>query len=480
MKKAIIWIIVVALLAGAVGGVLWLRTRQQQASKQAAEILRTGEVIQDDLEITISSSGNVVVERRVDLAFEMPGTVRTVNVEVGDRVKAGDLLAELDDDTLTDAVRQAELELAQAQIDLQQAQEPADEADIRLAELAIREAVQAMEVAETSAALAQVRASIDQTRAQEYEKDAREAYEKYTDILDDYGLPAAYAAGVTAMYMEAEGNVGITQLRSEAAIQQAQSQWLSANQRYAKATRDLELLRQGADENQIEGLALQVELAELSLEQARADLASAQLVAPFDGIIAAVNLQLGSPPPNPARLGGQPAVTLLDDSTVYVDLTIDEIDIGAIFEGQPVALTLDAYPDVTLPGIIERLSVLSKLSGGVVAYTVRARLTETDGVAIRDGMTAGARITTAVLEDAVLIPNWAIRTDQTSDEIYTYCYCLIDGEPQRRPIELGARGEAWTQVLSGIDAGSSVALVSESVNLFELRGEGHPPGALRP
>jgi HlyD family secretion protein len=479
MKKAIIWIIVVALLAGAGGG-LWLWYRQQQAASQVIEVLRTGEVVQDDLAVTVSSSGNVVVERRVDLAFETPGTVRTVNIEVGDRVRTGDLLSELDNDALIDAVRQAELGLAQAQLNLQQAQEPAGEADIRLAELAIREAVQAMEVADTSAALAQVRAGIDQTRAQEFEKDAREAYETYTDILDDYGLPAAYAAGITAMYMEAEGNVGITQLRSEVAIQQAQSQWLSANQRYAKATRDLEQLQQGADESQVERLELQVEQAELSLEQARADLASAQLVAPFDGIIAAVNLQPGSAPPNPSGPGNRPAVTLLDDTAVYVDLTIDEIDIGAIFEGQPVDLTLDAYPDVTLSGVIERLSAFSKISGGVVAYTVRARLTETDSVAIRDGMTAGALITTALLEDAVLIPNWAIRTDQTSDEIVTYCYCLNCGEPARKPIELGARSEAWTQVLSGIDAGSSVALVSESVNLFDLHSQGPPPGALRP
>ena len=480
MRKAITWIIAVALLAGAVGGGLWLLNRQRQAAEQVVEVLRTGEVVQDDLEITVSSSGNVVVERRVDLAFETPGTVGTVNIEVGDRVKTGDLLSELDDDTLTDGVRQAELGLAQAQLNLQQAQEPADEADFRLAELAIREAVQAMAVADTSAALAQARAAIDQTRAQEFEKDAREAYETYTDLLDDYGLPLAYASGITAMYMEAEGNVGITQLRSEVAIQQAQSQWLSANQRYAKATRDLELLQQGADENQIESLELQVEQAELSLEQAHADLASAQLVAPFDGIIAAVNLQPGSAPPNPARPGGGPAVTLLDDTTVYVDLTIDEIDIGAIFEGQPLVLTLDAYPDVTLSGVTERLSALSNISGGVIAYTVRARLADTDSVAIRDGMTAGARITTGVLENVVLIPNWAIRTDQTSDEIFTYCYCLDSGTPMRRPIELGARGEAWTQVLSGIDAGSSVALVSESVSLFDLQPQGPPPGALRP
>ena len=256
------------------------------------------------------------------------------------------MLASLDDEGLVDAVAQAELDLAQAELNLQQTTKPADEDDLAFAQRAIQEAVQAMRVAETSRELAEVRASIDQTRAAELEKDLREAYENYTEILEQYQQPQAYAAGITAAYMEAQGNVGITALRSETAIEQANSQWLAANQRYEKAKRDVARLEEGADGTQVRQLELQVERSEVSLAQARADLASAHLVAPFDGVASVVNLQEGLPAPGMAL----PAVTLLDDSALYVDLSIDEIDIGLIDVGQTVLLTLDAYPDVEIGG----------------------------------------------------------------------------------------------------------------------------------
>jgi hypothetical protein len=78
----------------------------------------------------------------------------------------------------------------------------------------------------------------------------------------------------------------------------------------------------------------------------------------------------------------------------------------------------------------------------------------------------------------VLIPNWAIRTDPTSRELFTYWYC-VDGEqqPQRVVITLGERNESFTQVLEGLDAGAIVALVTEErLNLLELTG---PPSGMR-
>jgi len=476
MKKAITWILIILVLGGAVGGFLWFRNRQQQAA-DVVEVLRTGETVLDTLELSVSASGNVIVEDRVDLSFESAGIVDAVNVKVGDRVTAGDILATLDDDSLLDAVTQAELELAQAKLSLQQADKPVDEDDLVFAERAIAEAVQAMRIAGISAELAEVRASIDQTRAAELEEDLREAYEDTTELLDKYGQPQSYGAGITAAYMEAEGNVSITALRSEYAIEQANSQWMAANQRYAKATRDLELLQEGPDETQIQQLELQVEQTEISLTQARADLASARLVAPFDGVVSAVNLQAGTPAPAMAR----PAVTLLDDSALYVDLTIDEIDIGLIDIDQLVVLTLDAYPETDLTGTIDRVGLLPDLAGGVIAYPVRVHLDDAAakaaGVQIRDGMTASARITIGQIDDVVLIPNWAIRTDQDTEEIIAYCYCLDSGTPQRAILELGASNETWTEVVSGIEAGATVALVSEEFSLFEMGGP--PPGMRR-
>ena len=112
----------------------------------------------------------------------------------------------------------------------------------------------------------------------------------------------------------------------------------------------------------------------------------------------------------------------------------------------------------------------------MIAYLVRVVVEgEPEGIAIRDGMTASARITTGAIEDVVLIPNWAIRTDQDTGSILAYCYCLDSGSPQRVEIELGAGNETWTQVLSGIDEGATVALVTEETNFFDMDRPG--PGA---
>jgi RND family efflux transporter MFP subunit len=221
---------------------------------------------------------------------------------------------------------------------------------------------------------------------------------------------------------------------------------------------------------------LDVENARVALEQSREDLEEALLTAPFAGVIAKVNLQEGTQPAT-----GRPAITLVDDSNYYVEVTVDETDIGKVEEGQPVEITLDAYPNVVVEGEIETIAPAPEdgNGAGLVSYPVRVVLHPTDEIEVRDGMTANVVIRTQVISDILLVPNWSVRTDQSSGETYTYCYCLRDGVPQRTPVTVGARNETYTQILSGLEEGDRVALVTEERGpLFEL-GNG-PPGGGRP
>jgi HlyD family secretion protein len=464
MKRAFTWILVLALVAGAVAGILWFRNRDaDQRAEQ--DVLRTGEVIRDNLSITVAASGSVAMQRRADLAFEAPGTVSAVAVEVGDRVTAGQELARLDDTALRETIRRVELDLAQAELNLEMLLQPVDQREIDLAELAIREAALAMTVARSSQELAEARAAQDSARAQRLEADTRDAYESYLASLDEAGLPQAYAAGITAAYMEAQGNVGITQVKSEHAIQQARSQWLSAYERHEAAQNQVARLRAGADEDQVRNVELQIEQVRLNLDQAKADLESTVLTAPFAGVISQVNVRTGTATPT-----GMPAFILVDDTALYAELTVDEIDIGGIEEGQTAIITLDAYPQALLEGVVDRLALLPDSLGGVIVYPVRIRITDVADTEPRDGMTASATITTGLLEDVLLLPNWAVRTDQSSDEVYTYCYCGADGQLQQVPIEVGARNDTWTEVLSGLEEGMRVALVAETRSLLDIQG----------
>jgi HlyD family secretion protein len=182
-------------------------------------------------------------------------------------------------------------------------------------------------------------------------------------------------------------------------------------------------------------------------------------------VVAGVNLQVGAP-----TAAGVPAITLLDDSVFFVDTTVDEIDIGRIVVGQPVVVTLDAYPDVVLSGVVEQIATLPDAANlsGLIAYPLRVRLTDKGGADVREGMTASITISTRKLENVVLIPNWAVRTEQATG--VTYAYTLVNEVLLRRDITVGERNESYTVVLSGVAPGDTVALVTEERNLMEMTG----------
>ena len=180
MKKVITWIIILAVIAGGVWGGFWWRGQRAQSQSAAGDVLRTGQVTRGELVISVPASGNVAVNRKVNLSFKLPGNVTTVAVAVSDQVKAGQELARLDTTALKRAVRQAEIALEQARLNLTTLQKPAGEEDIRLAELAIQNAAQALEVARLSKEAAEAQASLSIRSAQ----DAADKLEEQTKAVD--------------------------------------------------------------------------------------------------------------------------------------------------------------------------------------------------------------------------------------------------------------------------------------------------------
>jgi HlyD family secretion protein len=416
-------------------------------------------VTRDDLEITVSASGNVIANQKADLRFDTPGKVTQVYVEVGDHVQAGQELARLDTGDLERAVRQAEISLEQAKLNLQELLKPTREEDLDLAQLSLNEATQALEVARIGKESAQAEAQEMMRQAQQARDTALNNYNAEKD--------KPWAEKLRIIYVEAEGQLGITQVNAELKIQQAQDRWLNAYNRYMQAKDTIQKLEEGVDEDQIRQTELQIEQAELNLEKAQEALDKAILKATFSGLVATVNLQKGVQTPTTL-----PAITIVDDTKFYVDTSIDETDISKIDPNLPVTVTLDAYPDIELQGTVENIAPASVNTGGVIAYPVRVQLKPTEGAEVREGMTASVIVQTSRLEDTLLIPNWAIRTDQTTGETYVYCQCQ-DNETQslkRFAIILGERNENLTQVLSGLEEGMTVALVVEERNLLEFTG----------
>ncbi len=472
MKKVTQWASILLVLAIILGGIWWWqRESEAEAESQAAEILRTAEVARGDLEITVPTSGNVIAQQSADLHFDTPGIVAQIPVEVGDRVAEGETLAQLETANLERAVEQAELALEEAQLQVRILKKPPAEEDIQLAELAVQEAGQSLKVARLSQTSAELQGANSIELAKDALEKTQDAYEATIDQLEKYGMPISYGAGAIAAYSEAEGNVGITQVQSEYQIQQAESQWFAAYQTYQQAVNNLADLKAGPDEIEIRRAELQVEQAEVQLERARSNLAAATLTAPFEGVISAVNMEEDAMAPTQ-----MPAVTLLDDREFYVDVTVDEIEIGKVAVGQTAEVALDAYPNTPITGAVTRISALPNAPTGLIAYPVRIRLTDPADVEIRAGMTANAIIKSRRIEDVLLAPNWAVRTGQREGEPYIYSYYLQNGQPVQTEVAIGMSNETYTQIIDGLEAGQTVALVTEETNLMEFSG---PPSTGR-
>jgi HlyD family secretion protein len=142
--------------------------------------------------------------------------------------------------------------------------------------------------------------------------------------------------------------------------------------------------------------------AEQSLKQAQLAMEQATLKASFAGVITTVNIVPGSSASSNAA-----AISLLDRSTLHVDLKLSENDVAKVQLGQPVALTIDALKDWNAAGTVSYIAPSAETSNGVVTYAVRVSFPDSD-TRVKIGMTANLSITTAKQDSVLLVPNSAL------------------------------------------------------------------------
>ena len=457
MKRVILYVVVGAVLVAAVAGVVIWRVRRtaQPESESPSVVVERG-----DLLVAVSSSGSVAPQERVNLSFDLPGRVSQVAVKVGDTVEAGDLLAQLDTTDLEFAVQQAEINLQSAQLRLAKLQEPPDESDIEIARAAVSDAAAAYEAAKSNLTLTGHSVSVgDEVRAAAAARD--EAYRFYQNLVDRLGEDDRNTELAHNAYLDALGRYNRAVENSDMQMTNARNQVTSASHALRQAQDRLDKLLNGADEDDIKVAQLEVEAAELNLEKARGDLEKATLLAPFDGIVAVVNVTAHEMAPT-----GLPAITLLDTSNFHVTVSADEMDVGQLSQGQTAEVTLDALPEVTITGTVDYIAPAATLEGGVVYYEVTIDLAPTDAP-IRTDMTANATIVVRELDDVLTIPSWVVRVDDATGQ--TYVSRKAGSEIERVNVELGVRYEGIVQVLAGLAEGDVLVRAESSSFRF-----GHP------
>jgi HlyD family secretion protein len=241
---------------------------------------------------------------------------------------------------------------------------------------------------------------------------------------------------------------------AQAGVDAAKAQVAVAGAQVDQAQAQLELLQSGAGEEDIVLAQAQVDQAEVTLRQAKLALDGAVIVAPFDGVVAALHADL-----NELIAPNMPVMSLIDAKEFHIDVRVDEADVGKIARGQDVEITLDAFREETLEGTIDYIAPTATMDAGIVSYLVRIIIGPTD-LTLRSGLTANASIITEVRENVLMVPNQAISIDPESGRKYVTKKTLTGVE--KAEIVTGLTTDLYSEVLSGLGDGDSVAVSSLS------------------
>jgi HlyD family secretion protein len=486
--------------------------RQQQLSQaQQVEILREAVVERGTIAATVNATGSIEPEAMASLSFGAPGIVRQLDVVRGQQVSAGDVLATLDADELSLALRQAEDALRIQELTLEQALngEPSEatlagaqadidatmgnlavaEANVSAAEAAVSQAVAQKNILLAGASEGQIAAAEQQvTAARLRQQAAQDAYNQNLlcvnitlpdgqQILECPGLgPAEQQLRIGLESANADLEVAEAQLAvllagpgtaeiqaADAAIAAASAQVAAAEGGVLVAEANVDRaeaayarLQEGVSETETAILEAQIAAAETNLALTQLRLEQAMIIAPMDGEVANILINSGE-----QAAPGVPAIILVNKEAFHIEVSVDEIDIDRIALDQPVEITLDALPDRIVEGQIVDIAPTSIAAGaGVVTYLVTINIEAEEGVTLRPGLTANASIVVEEIEDVLVIPNWSIRPDRDTGQAFVN-KLATDGEIVEVPVETGLRNEQFSEVLSGLTAGEVVVVTNE-------------------
>jgi len=434
---------------------------------------RSASLGKGELTATVSATGNIQAESEVRLSFQQAGTVSVVKVKLGDAVKKGDVLAELDTTDLELAVAQSKVALTQAQTGIKNAQtqviiattgysrtvEGSRPADISAARSAVNAANQSyakLQGGPTAEDIAGADANLK--NAEVAVKNAQSAYDR-AFTRDPAGIGASPAA---VQLEQATNNYNAAKSAYDKAAKGADASQLAAAQQQIQAAKaQLDKVVRPAQEfdieqaqTQIEQAKLQVEnaqtqrsLADIQVKQAERRLSQAVLKSPIDGMVSLVGVKEGE------TAVIQPVISVVDLSQYHIDITVDEIDVAKVQLGQEVQVTLDSLPGVEVTGKVDRIAPTSTSVNGVVSYSVRVLINKTDAP-LKTGMTANASIVLERRTDVLLAPNWAVRRDRPSGKSFL---TLKDGDKTNEiEVKTGLRNDTFSEILSGAQEGQTV------------------------
>ncbi|MCB1464248.1 MAG: efflux RND transporter periplasmic adaptor subunit [Nitratireductor sp.] len=284
---------------------------------------------------------------------------------------------------------------------------------------------------------------------------------------------AAALAVKQAQLQEAEATLSEAQRAYQRSLALTEKSFVS------RASQDTAEANQRRAEAGIEVAKANIEVARASLKTAETNLKKATIRSPIKGVVMSRSVEPGQTVA--ASLQAPVLFTLAEDlASMQLEVDIDEADIGTVHSGQKGTFTVEAYQDRNFPAELKEVRIAPEEINGVVTYTGVLTLDNTD-MALLPGMTATAEIVVKHIDNALLVPNAALRyappaasqsgngngrgligmlmprpprgasvakVDEPASGARSV-YVLEAGEPKKLDIRVGSSDGNWTEVLDG-------------------------------
>jgi len=434
-----------------------------KTTTDTTDTLQTAVARTGDLIIYASGSGTLTAADEVDLTFKTSGQVKAIYFEVGDEVKKGDLLAEVDDTdsqikytqakrnllelSSVAAVASAEEAVASAQSDLDSAMNHLEyliSPEVLHWELEVKQATQAVEDAKTAL----------QTSPNDSDlKEKLEKAEAYLDYAEDklkgnwYYYDHEYVPDNFTVwdkethkkYVSAPTDTEIMEAR--AAVTGAEATLQEAKYLYAALT-------SGEVPEDATGSGLsELESARLDLESAQATLDGTKIYAPISGTIMSIDTSVGD------TSSTDTVITVADLSQDYLETFLDETDWGNVAVGNEAQIVFDALPEKTFAGEVIQVDpgLYTSNNTSVVRAIVKLN-SSTDQINLPIGTAASVDVIGGKAENAVLVPIEALHQ---AGEQYTV-FVMENGEPRLHVVEVGIQDSLYAEIKSGLNPGDVV------------------------
>ncbi len=371
----------------------------------AAARYRLGKVERGPLSATVSASGTLSALVTVQVGSQVSGQIKALLVDFNSQVRKGQVIARLDPETFETRVAQAGADLRAAEI----------AAQVARGNLTVRQA----EAAKARIALEEASRNLERKRslvAQEF--------------LSPAELDTAQAAFDTA--------------REHLRLVQADA---------------------GVSASQVEGALAVAAQRRAALHQAQVELGHTVIRSPVDGIVIQRNVDAGQ---TVAASFQAPVLFVIaqDLRRMEVNIAVDEADVGRVQVDQKVRFGVDAFPGERFAGRVTQIRKAPLVANNVVTYSVMATVDNLEGKLL-PGMTANARILTEEREDALKVPNEALRFRPVQAD-----GTLLKPEVRAREEGPGIPGRVWVQGGDGKPAAVALRLgVSDGKATEVLKGE---------